>query len=108
MPAPKKNEKKSDYIGRCMGTPKMNDEFPDTKQRAAVCYSYWDKSLNETMTFKDFLKEDWEEEYKNIVLNSSESISRRVLALAALTGNDTTDKSDVQAFVQKHDRRQVG
>jgi len=59
MPEPRKGEHKDDYISRCAGSAKMNDEFPDQKQRLAVCYSYWDKHKNESQsfTFKDFLME---------------------------------------------------
>lgn len=55
MPKPKKGEDKKDYIGRCMGNEEMGKKFDDTKQRAAVCYSFWDKSLEESMTFKRYL-----------------------------------------------------
>lgn len=47
MPIPtprqgKNPEKKSDFISRCMGDSVMNEDFPDQKQRAAVCYQKWD------------------------------------------------------------------
>lgn len=44
LPTPNKGEKQSDFISRCMGNDSMNSEFPDNKQRAAVCYSQWKKS----------------------------------------------------------------
>lgn len=43
MPLPRKKEKESDYISRCMGHDKMMMEFPKQKQRLAVCYSYFRK-----------------------------------------------------------------
>lgn len=43
MPKPKKKEKQSDYISRCMGDDKMINDFPEQDQRLAVCYSYWKK-----------------------------------------------------------------
>lgn len=41
MPIPKKRKDESDkeFVSRCMGDSTMNKEFPDQKQRAAVCYS---------------------------------------------------------------------
>lgn len=36
---PKKGESKEDYISYCMGA--ILKEYPDQKQRTAVCYSYW-------------------------------------------------------------------
>jgi hypothetical protein len=41
LPAPKKDEQKGDFISRCMGSKTMNKEFPDNKQRAAVCNKQW-------------------------------------------------------------------
>ena len=41
MPIPIKNPEENDktFISRCMGDSVMNKEFPDQKQRAAICYS---------------------------------------------------------------------
>ena len=40
MPIPnrKSGEQKDDFIGRCINDSTMKSEFPDSKQRAAVCY----------------------------------------------------------------------
>ena len=35
---PRANEKKETYISRC-----MEHKFPDQDQRAAICYSTWDR-----------------------------------------------------------------
>jgi hypothetical protein len=43
MPKPQANEKKTDYLQRCMSDDKMNSEFPDESQRYAVCNSYWEE-----------------------------------------------------------------
>ena len=43
MPKPQANEKKTDYLQRCMSDDKMNSEFPDEAQRYAVCNSYWEQ-----------------------------------------------------------------
>jgi len=41
MPIPKKdrNEQKDAFVARCMGDEKMKTEYPDSKQRVAVCIS---------------------------------------------------------------------
>ena len=43
MPIPSKNkgEKKSDFMQRCMSDEVMKKEFPDIKQRYAVCQNKW-------------------------------------------------------------------
>lgn len=43
IPSPRKTESKSDFISRCMGDTVMNEDFKEQKQRAAVCYSTWEK-----------------------------------------------------------------
>lgn len=49
MPIPnkKKGESQQDFVSRCMGNKTMLSEFPDQKQRAAVCYSKWRRSKGE-------------------------------------------------------------
>lgn len=39
VPSRRKDEDKSKFMSRCMGNPGMNKEFPDSKQRVAVCMS---------------------------------------------------------------------
>ena len=45
MPLPNRNPKegKQDFVSRCMSDSKMNSEFPDSKQRYAVCLSQYSK-----------------------------------------------------------------
>ncbi len=45
MPLPTKNpgEKEKEFISRCMGSEVLLKDFPDQKQRAAVCYSQYKK-----------------------------------------------------------------
>lgn len=44
LPKPNKNENEQDFISRCAGNSTMNKEYPDNKQRVAVCYSQYRKS----------------------------------------------------------------
>jgi hypothetical protein len=46
---PKKSEKQGDFVSRCMGDETMNKDFPDQKQRAAVCYSQFKKAKASAM-----------------------------------------------------------
>jgi len=41
LPTPKNNESKEDFLDRCIADPKSVEEFPDSKQRIAVCSSLW-------------------------------------------------------------------
>lgn len=39
IPSPNKDEDRKSFMSRCMGDEKMNKEYPDSKQRTAVCMS---------------------------------------------------------------------
>jgi hypothetical protein len=39
IPEPQGKEKKSKFMSRCISDPVMRKEFPDIKQRIAVCLS---------------------------------------------------------------------
>lgn len=41
IPKPKKGESKEDFVGRCMSNPTMRNEYPDRKQRFAICMDSW-------------------------------------------------------------------
>lgn len=43
LPSPNKGESQNDFVSRCMSSDMMKSEFPDQKQRVAVCYSQWRK-----------------------------------------------------------------
>ncbi len=55
MPTPKEGESRDDYMSRCMGDDKMNDEFGNPKQRAAVCNSYFEDKKAATAKMEDYL-----------------------------------------------------
>ena len=50
MPIPKrkKDEDKDKFIQRCMSNALMNEEYPDSKQRAAICISQSKKNRDES------------------------------------------------------------
>ena len=44
LPSPSGKQDKSGFISSCMSNDNMRKEFPDQKQRAAVCYSKWKRA----------------------------------------------------------------
>lgn len=44
LPSPRKGEKQSMFISRCMGNPQTKKDFPEQKQRSAVCFSRFRRS----------------------------------------------------------------
>lgn len=50
---PRAGESEDDFIGRCMG--ELKNEYPDEEQRLAVCYSYFEGSIQEDFeTYNDY------------------------------------------------------
>lgn len=41
MPTPNPGEEREKFINRCAGNDMMNRDYPDTKQRVAVCHSQY-------------------------------------------------------------------
>lgn len=41
LPTPKKGEDKDKFISRCMSNPQSKKDFPNQKQRVAVCHTQW-------------------------------------------------------------------
>jgi len=76
LPSPRKNEDKKTFINRCMKNATMNSEFPDEKQRSAVCYSQWrnkNKSMKQEILSKleEIVKSKWTTKYINSLPDSS-------------------------------------
>ena len=46
IPKPQDDESKQDFMSRCMSADTMTSEFPDKKQRAAICIGQWGKKSN--------------------------------------------------------------
>ena len=61
LPKPSKNEKQSEFVSKCMGDSMMNKDFPDQKQRAAVCYSQFKRKAkaSESIDWDDSSEEDF-------------------------------------------------
>lgn len=65
IPKPKSGEKEKDFMDRCMSNDTMNDEYPDEKQRFAVCQTAWkDKKEGEEKSMitrdRDYLHFNYE------------------------------------------------
>lgn len=43
LPSPNKDEKRKDYLDRCMSNTTIKKDFPDGSQRFAVCNDLWEK-----------------------------------------------------------------
>lgn len=107
MPTPKKNETKDDFIGRCISYPDMNKEFPDKSQRAAVCYSKWDKHLKESVVEEKAVSQAQQHffgmvhAYQKGKLDTS-SIPKDVLAKIKKTAESITKKEAKKFASTKH------
>jgi hypothetical protein len=70
----KKSEKQGEFVSRCMGDETMNKEFPDQKQRAAVCYSQF-KKANASIEAAESL-EEYKQDFFNMSVGSLNSIKK--------------------------------
>ena len=52
LPTPKPEEKKSEFISRCVSNQVMVTEFPNVAQRIAVCSTQFDKPKTNKKTTK--------------------------------------------------------
>ena len=57
LPSPGKNENERKFIDRCMGNGVMVSEYPDGKQRFAVCNSQWKRKSKNSKSDKLLEKE---------------------------------------------------
>jgi hypothetical protein len=46
IPKPAPNEDKQQFMNRCMSNDIMNSEYPDNKQRYAICLQQWNNKLD--------------------------------------------------------------
>ena len=58
IPRPSGKQTKEDFMSACMGSEVMNTEFPDQKQRAAVCFSKWKEHMKDKEAAKELEKEE--------------------------------------------------
>lgn len=74
MPIPKKhsNEDNNKFVARCMGDEIMKKDYPDPKQRVAICYGQTkehSKSLIETVNDQIFIsKAEWDDEWDEFII----------------------------------------
>ena len=59
LPKPVKNETEDAFINRCMSNDTMNSEYPDNKQRVAVCNSLWSRKNMNTLIVELFAVGKW-------------------------------------------------
>jgi len=80
IPTPNKNEDQNSFISRCMSNKTMRSEYPDQKQRSAICYTKWreKKNMESEIISKDcinFVSKHYETKTKE---NETEVIERYI------------------------------
>jgi hypothetical protein len=65
LPSPRlsgdNKESEKEFISRCAGNPQMNKDFPETKQRVAVCYSVYKQAVKKKRAKGSTEEPTWEE-----------------------------------------------
>lgn len=57
MPKPRKGEKKSDFVSRCMSDPEAKRIKPKPDERLGFCFGLWEQAV-ENEDFEDNTNED--------------------------------------------------
>ena len=98
IPNPKKSEKQGDFVSRCMGDETMNKEFPDQKQRAAVCYSQF-KKANASIEAAESL-EEYKNDFLEMSLGSLNSIKKHVENILESLDNPMVKENLTESWLQ--------
>lgn len=56
IPKPEPQEERAEFLGRCFNEPLMEEEYPDTAQRYAVCVAAWESVEEKAGPFGDYPK----------------------------------------------------
>lgn len=54
-------ESEKEFVSRCAGNTQMNKDYPDNKQRVAVCYSVYRQALKKKRAKGSAEEPTWEE-----------------------------------------------
>ena len=57
LPVPKKGEKEDAFVSRCMGDGVMNEDYPESDQRAAICHSQFGKKMAANLSLNEETKQ---------------------------------------------------
>jgi hypothetical protein len=67
IPTPKKNQEEDQFIASCMSSETMLKEYPNQKQRAAICYSQFSRKKKKNEGSMDETKWDEKDVSKVII-----------------------------------------
>jgi hypothetical protein len=98
IPGPEKSEKQGDFVSRCMGDKTMNKEFPDQKQRAAVCYSQF-KKANASIEAAESL-EEYKQDFFNMSVGSLNSIKKHAENILESLENPMIKENLTESWLQ--------
>jgi hypothetical protein len=99
IPNPQKSEKQGDFVSRCMGDETMNKEFPDQKQRAAVCYSQFKKADANLKASEESL-EEYKNEFLEMSVGSLNSIKKHAENILASLDNPMVKENLTESWLQ--------
>jgi HK97 family phage prohead protease len=113
LPKPKKDESKDDFLDRCMASDAMNEEYPDNKQRYAVCVTQWESKETDAMPNEMERRVLSADDVELRVVN--EDGKRKITGYAAVFGKQSVDLGGfieviepgafARALDEKHDVR---
>ena len=113
MPIPKPNsdEKSNDFVARCMGNEKMQKEYPDAKQRIAVCLGQTQSSLIEQVCGIIDYSESQRTDYADDLDNDGEELTVSNIVMPRdedyIDVDELTEEFDLSTISSEYQGRKV-
>jgi hypothetical protein len=66
LPSPKGKQKEDSFVQKCMSSETMTKEYPNDKQRVAVCYSQYKQAKKKSKASEE---PEWDESKSYIIIS---------------------------------------
>jgi hypothetical protein len=111
IPKPNENEKSKDFVARCMDNDVMKKEYPDNKQRVAICLGQTKSSLIEQVCKIIDYSESQRTDYADDLDNDGEELTTSNLVIPGdldyVDVDELTEEYDLYTLSSEHQGRKV-
>ena len=111
IPNPNPGEKSNDFVARCMGNEKMQKEYPDAKQRIAVCLGQTQSSLIEQVCGIIDYSESQRTDYADDLDNDGEELTVSNIVMPRdedyIDVDELTEEFDLSTISSEYQGRKV-
>jgi hypothetical protein len=101
MPKIKDGESKKDFLSRCMGDTVMIEDYPDNKQRYAICNDLWDKKDSNNLASKKPIIETRSYPFEVSEIRTLEDNTTKITGYAAVYNQLSDDLGGFREKIKK-------